>query len=535
MLLLDLYSYGVVVTWQRVAKIIPPPQDSQTKENHTLAKAEKENLPKVVPGRYIVVFKNQGERKISENAAQQAVQSTEAIFTDLKLSQDSLIHQYKYALKGFAAKLTKNQVQQLKEDPRVEAVVQDIEYKAIQATTSPSSTFKKASMMAQTTPWGITRVGGPLSGSVTGKRAWVLDSGIDLDHPDLNVDLTNSKSYISGLSADDDHGHGTHVAGVIAAKNNSIGTVGVAAGATVVALKVCTNSGLCKTSDVDAAFDYIASKYSPGDVANISLAWPTDDPNAPDIDLALSIMESTIEAAADDGLLVTIAAANHKRHANNESPARMNHSNVWTVSAYEEGDDFAVSFSCNPNYGSNYGNPPVDFSAPGDYILSLTKNGGTSTMCGTSQAAPHIAGLLLTVPNSISTDGYVTNDPDNDADPIAAYTDSPYVTGSVQNDHPKLDWQANEGAIEYQIWRKVGYSQSWNLWDTTSSTSYVDMVTSDPTLTYLTPPNVPSGPDGWIAYRVRAVHETGFYSLNSSIHYFEYDGVVVESVPEEEF
>ncbi|HBQ61833.1 MAG TPA: peptidase S8, partial [Balneolaceae bacterium] len=273
-----------------------------------------------------------------------------------------------------------------------------------------SSSNVNNTLMSQSTPWGITRVGAPLNG--TGKKAWVLDTGIDLDHPDLNVDYGSSASFVAGESADDGHGHGTHVAGTIAAKDNSTGVVGVAADADVVAVKVCDSSGQCYTSDLDAGIDYIVSNYSSGDVANISLGWPITGNSR--VDLALSVLENTIKTAADDGLMFAIAAGNESQDANNKSPARIAYNNVWTVSAHDDNDDFA-SFS-------NYGNPPIEYSNPGVDILSLWKNGGTNTIGGTSMAAPHIAGLLLTVPNDINTDGYVTNDPDNDPDAIAAYT-----------------------------------------------------------------------------------------------------------------
>jgi hypothetical protein len=381
------------------------PLNNQTQDNITLAKATKKG-PELVPGRYIVVYKDQGNRQISKQAAEVARQRTDAIFSELSIKKDSLIHQYSYALKGFAAKLTTEQVQALKKDRRVEAIVQDVRYKAIQMMASSSNNVSNT-LMSQSTPWGITRVGGPFNG--TGKKAWVLDTGIDLDHADLNVDVSNSVSFVAGESADDGHGHGTHVAGTIAAKDNSTGVVGVAADADVVAVKVCNSSGECYTSDLDAGVDYIVSKYSSGDVANISLGWPITGNSR--VDLALSVMENTIETAADNGLMFAIAAGNESQDANNKSPARIEYNNVWTVSAHDDNDDFA--------WFSNYGNPPIEYSNPGVDIPSLWRNGGTNTVSGTSMAAPHLAGLLLVSPNGLTDDGFVNNDPDGNPDPIA--------------------------------------------------------------------------------------------------------------------
>ena len=106
---------------------------------------------------------------------------------------------------------------------------------------------------------------------------------------------------------------------------------------------------------------------------------------------------------------VSLAAGNTSADANNYSPARVNGNGVYTVSAMGTGDKWA-SFS-------NFGNPPIDFCAPGVNIYSTYKGGGYTTMSGTSMAAPHVCGLLLL--GNISTNGYVIGDPDGKPDPIA--------------------------------------------------------------------------------------------------------------------
>ena len=88
------------------------------------------------------------------------------------------------------------------------------------------------------TPWGVARVGGYVDCTYGCGTAWIIDSGIDLDHPDLNIDVERSASFVKGKpSADDENGHGTHMAGTVAAIDNEFGVVGVAAGAEVVSVR----------------------------------------------------------------------------------------------------------------------------------------------------------------------------------------------------------------------------------------------------------------------------------------------------------
>lgn len=327
----------------------------------------------------------------------------------------------------------------------------------------------------QIVPWGVERVGGPTR--VVGKKAWIIDGGIDLNHPDLNVDVTNSQSFVLGKpDANDEDGHGTFVAGIIAAKDDPEGSiVGVAANAQVVAVRVCDDE-LCYTSDTIQGVNHAASNYSIGDVANISLGWPVS--GHPYIDTALSALEDAIKTAADDGLKFTIAAGNDKQHADNMSPARIVNENVWTISAFNRHDNFWVVTS---NIGSNFGNPPIDFSAPGAGITSLAIGGGIlqDTLSGTSYAAPHFAGLLLAADN-IVTDGTVNNDPDNDPDLIAV-NGSLFPSLSVSLSGPTsldsgvegtwtADAQYGTGSYTYQWYYKNDSGSAWQSGGSNSST-----------------------------------------------------------------
>lgn len=353
----------------------------------------------VIPGKYIVVF-NQDETLRSDAGATyeqrvDAVRNAGRSILEANGVQNIQIEQaYGKAITGIATTLTDAEVALLRQDPRVAYVEQD----RIVMLGKPGG--GGGGTAAQETPWGITRIGGATSG--VGKTAWVIDTGIDLDHPDLNVDAARSMSvFTSGRdagTADDMNGHGSHVAGTIAALDNSIGVVGVAAGATVVAVKVLDSRGSGSYSGVIKGVDYVAANGKTGDAANMSLGGPVSQ-----------ALDDAVKAAASKGIKFALAAGNDGADANNSSPARANGANIYTISAMDINDRLA-SFS-------NYGNPPVDYAAPGVSIKSTWKDGAYNTISGTSMASPHVAGLLLL--GNVSTSGNVSGDKDSTPDPIA--------------------------------------------------------------------------------------------------------------------
>lgn len=359
----------------------------------------------LIEGSYIVVLKEgaldvSNSRAIKDYALQTEVMHKEVsrLLTQNQVNADIIKNVYSSTINGFSARLDKFALAKLQADDRVKYIEQD----KIIALAPPPGKGKPGggggTPPPQETPWGISRVGGAADGG--GLTAWVIDSGIDLDHPDLNVDVQRSRSFLGGKDADDpndSNGHGTHVAGTIAAIDNSDGVVGVAAGASVVAVRVLNRRGSGTTSGVIAGVDYVGNAGSAGDVANMSLGGGVSQ-----------ALDDAVTNAASGGVKFTLAAGNESDDANNHSPARANGPNVYTISAMDINDDFA-SFS-------NYGNPPVDYCAPGVSVRSTWKNAGYNTISGTSMAAPHAAGVLLL--GNARTSGSVNNDPDGNADPI---------------------------------------------------------------------------------------------------------------------
>lgn len=262
----------------------------------------------------------------------------------------------------------------------------------------------------QVTPYGIDRVEGPVtvnSDEPGSGSAWVIDTGIDLSHPDLNVGSGANFILRGKNSPNDGHGHGTHVAGTIAAIDNAIDVVGVAAGATVHPIRVLNNSGSGTIDGVVAGVNYVARKENakPQDCVNLSLGASGH----------FQSLHDAIYSAADvQGLRFAIAAGNSSADATGFEPAHIEHENVFTVSAVDSSGTFAW-FS---NFGSPVDGSPVDFAAPGVDILSTKKGGGVTALSGTSMAAPHVCGVLL-LRGSPGTKGFAEGDPDGIPDPIA--------------------------------------------------------------------------------------------------------------------
>ncbi|WP_341200678.1 S8 family serine peptidase [Croceibacter atlanticus] len=363
-----------------------------------------ESQSQAISGQYIVTLNEAASRSIkNDDSYKGRLANVNAFVNEMiaapHMKSASVKQVYGFAMTGFTATLSPEQLKSLQSDSRVASVEPDVMVKlSVAKEETTAMTF-----VAQNTPYGITRVNGGVDG--TGKTAWIIDSGIDLDHPDLNVDVDRSRSFVPGEpSPDDQNGHGSHVAGTVAAIDNGIGVIGVAPNAKVVALKVLGADGSGATSGIIAALDYVAAVGEPGDAANMSLG-----PAVPILGINSALDNATTRVGAK-GIGVAIAAGNSTSIANLYSPARASGENVYTVSAMDSNDQFA--------YFSNFGSV-VDYCAPGVSVYSTSMQGGYATLSGTSMAAPHVCGLLLL--GDLRTDGNVFLDPDFNPDPIAVH------------------------------------------------------------------------------------------------------------------
>lgn len=303
-----------------------------------------------------------------------------------------VFHVYRYALSGYAARMPALVAAAIAADPRVDFVEQD----------------RVVTAWAQTLPTGINRIDADISPTAringTDERVnvdvAVIDTGVDLDHPDLNVYTAGAKNCVGLLAlrgADDDNGHGSHVAGTIGALDNNSGVVGVAPGARIWPVKVLNFLGVGSVSNIVCGIDYVTSKASQIEVANMSLGGSgSDDGNCGNSNRDSE--HRAICASVAAGVTYVVAAGNDSDDAENYAPA--SYDEVITVSALADFngqpgggapstcrsdiDDTFASFS---NYGAD-----VDVIAPGVCIYSTSSGGGYATLSGTSMASPHVAG-----------------------------------------------------------------------------------------------------------------------------------------------
>lgn len=273
---------------------------------------------------------------------------------------------YSYnTIDAIAAKLPSRAIDALRKNPNINYIEKDF----------------KVSIVAETLPYGVDRINAELVhpfNKGTGIKVAVIDTGIDYTHPDIDgnyiggIDLVNGDAYPL-----DDNGHGTHVAGIIAAEDNDFGVIGVAPEAHLLGVKVLDKSGSGYVSDVIAGIDWSVAQG----VRIISMSLGSDGGSIS--------LERACNNAYNAGILVIAAAGNDGSLSGNDDstdyPAR--YGSVIAVSATDSSDNRASWSSTGPD---------VEIAAPGVSIYS-TYPGGYRYMSGTSMAAPHVSGTAALV------------------------------------------------------------------------------------------------------------------------------------------
>jgi subtilisin family serine protease len=248
------------------------------------AKETISQISQIVEDRYIVVFKKHVTNPKAEAAGLEA---------KFGITPG---HIYEHAIKGFSAYIPGNAIQGLRNNPNIERIEPDITMKAFE----------------QTTPTGIKRIQAVYTG--TGEvnvDVAVVDTGVDKDHDDLNVaggvrfytvntGPPKSRGTYTDNNYDDDNGHGTHVAGTIAAIDDGLGVVGVAPGAKIWAVKVLNAQGSGYTSDIIAGLDWIVANAGTISVLNMSLGGQGTS----------AAYRETVQKCVNAGVVVVVAAGN---------------------------------------------------------------------------------------------------------------------------------------------------------------------------------------------------------------------------------
>lgn len=417
-----------------------------------------ERSMEVIPGAYIVVFNDD-------------VIDPESTAKELT-SEHGLIlgHTYSAALKGCSADVSPRQLKALKADPRVKSVEPDLVVRAIRSKPKGDGDDPPPPPPMQVLPTGVNRIDADLSptANINGINdplnvdIAIIDTGVSNTHPDLNffqgVTILRGRTTFPG--GNDDNGHGSHVAGIAAARDNDIGVVGVAPNARLWAVEVLDKNGFGRLSDVIAGINWVTARAAQIEVANMSLGAQGKS----------NAFRTAIQNSVNAGIVYVVAAGNSAQNVYGPDgifntfddfiPAA--YPEVAAVSAMADSDGNPGGLGGTTPWGaddtfatfSNFSlsvitNNPVislgaaiDLAAPGVNILSTWKGTAYATISGTSMATPHVTGAaalyivvngkpsnaagVASVRQALINSGYAqtspqgfTGDPDPNPEPLA--------------------------------------------------------------------------------------------------------------------
>jgi subtilisin len=278
---------------------------------------------------------------------------------------------------GISCHLHPDEWDALKKHPLVRHVEKDITVKLhMVPTPTPSTKPPSHKASRQRVPWGVRKIGIPKlsldASNASTISVGILDTGVDLKHPDLAGNLAGGINILSPFRPPaDDSGHGTHVTGTVAAVNNAMGVVGVAPSTKIYAIKCFDKDGNGSISDIVRGIEWAVNQR----IRVLNLSFGSNQPS--------DALREAIRRAYQKGMILVASAGNDGTPRSVDYPAR--YPEVLAVGATNKSNRMA-SFSSR--------GVQVDLVAPGEDILSTGLNGNYEVMSGTSMASPHVSGLV---------------------------------------------------------------------------------------------------------------------------------------------